>query len=57
MPYDPEEGVGENSGYLSFGQQKWLVGFIPKERRVVELQKHKARRYKKKESQFRHMDM
>ena len=29
--------------YLSFGQQQRLVGFIPKERRVVELEEDEAR--------------
>lgn len=29
--------------YLSFWQQQGFVGFIPKERRVVELQENKTR--------------
>lgn len=34
--------VRQRSTNLSFGQQQWLVGFIPKERRVVELEEDKA---------------
>ncbi|XP_038589113.1 NADH-quinone oxidoreductase subunit I-like [Micropterus salmoides] len=36
-------GQSERSTNLSFGQQPRLVGFIPKERRVVQLEEDKAR--------------
>lgn len=35
------------AAHLSFGQQQWLVGFIPKERRMVQLEEDKARKEKK----------
>lgn len=41
-------GQPQRSTNLSFGQQQRLVGFIPKERRVVELEEDKAGGYKTK---------
>lgn len=41
-------GHAKRSTNLSFGQQQRLVGFISKERRVVELEEDKAGGYKTK---------
>lgn len=38
---------GGGGTHLSFGQQQRLVRFIPKERRVIELQEDKAGNHKR----------
>lgn len=44
----------EKTTYLGFGQQQRLVGFIPKERRVVQLEEDKARGEGEKDVGHRH---